>query len=98
MREIETRERGPHLQFAIIPRLVPYTRGDEIDIGPAKNLTLEFSPIMKGHRRIMWLCTAADPEAALLLRTVFLPGQNYEVQQIEREAFAKGVLLAMGVR
>lgn len=38
-----------------------------------------------------------DEETALLLKAAFLPGQNREVQQRERDAMAKGFLQALSM-
>jgi len=98
--EIERGERPPILQFATEPRIPPTW---EVSARPEPDLklgivTLRFEPIMKGRHRLMWLCTAEDGETALLLRSVFLAGQNYRVAQREQEAFARGLILAFGGR
>lgn len=44
---------------------------------------------VKDNRRYMMI-TTCDEESALLLRSVFLPGQYTAVQERERRAFAEG--------
>ncbi|MFL5063479.1 MAG: hypothetical protein ACJ8FU_08635 [Xanthobacteraceae bacterium] len=96
MREIERNERPPVLRFAV-PR--PYVRPfvpERLDPLAFMNVvTVRFEPIYKGKRRFMWLCTTEDAESALLLRAVFLPGQQGEVNHQLEEAFLKGMFAAM---
>jgi hypothetical protein len=63
-------------------------------------VTLDFEPIYNGKdpHPMMWLCTTNDGETALLLRSVFLPGQQREVQERTRDAFLSGLAAALQVR
>ncbi|WAB91980.1 hypothetical protein OSS47_28345 [Pseudomonas citronellolis] len=49
--------------------------------------------IRRNHRTLMLF--TADEEPALLLKSAFLAGQNRDVQERERAAFARGFLHAL---
>ena len=53
-------------------------------------VTLWFEQFVS-HGECHWSCFTRDIENALKLRSVFLPGQQKEVQQRERDAFLKGL-------
>ena len=42
-----------------------------------------------------WFAFTKDAETSLLLRSVFLPGQQREVSYREKEAFSKGLITGM---
>lgn len=95
MREIESGARSRELSFPAFPDLT-------VVMGPTTDLTfnykivrLSFEPIYKGRGRLMWLCTANDPESALLLRAAFLPGQHGEVNRQIQGSFLRGLITAM---
>ncbi len=46
------------------------------------------------YKILFWYAYATDPEAVLKVRSVFLPGQQTDVQDREREAFARGIVEA----
>lgn len=50
-----------------------------------KVCTIRFDPLCLGNLR-SWIGVTDDAETALELRSVFLPGQQSEVRQSEREA------------
>ena len=49
--------------------------------------------IRRGKRHLFLF--ADDEESALLLKSVFLPGQRKELQEHERQAMAQGMLIAL---
>lgn len=49
--------------------------------------------MMEGKEFLMLL--THDEESALLLRAVFLPGQQHQLNEARREAFARGMLAAI---
>jgi len=98
---IELAERG---QSVTVPVLKPITAGwanEQIDLPRTAALSqcrLKFDCIMKGNERMMWICTTMDGESALLLRSVFLPGQQSALNEERSNAFLDGLMAAMGTR
>ncbi len=52
---------------------------------------VRFEPVRRNGGVMFWLCITEDGESALLLRSVFLPGQQKELSEERREAFLRGV-------
>lgn len=105
MREIEEGRRDRRLRFPAHP---PLSVTIDPPITPLSAhagyvVDLKFEPIYRGssyrdgERPFMWVCSTDDPETALLLRAVFLPGQNREVQRREEAAFLGGLMRAFNV-
>ena len=101
LREIEAGERGPILNFAVMPlmRAPGYLAPSATDIQDIKahSVSIRFEPIYHGTRRLMWLATTMDGDTALLLKSVFLPGQQRAVNEGRDRAFMRGMLAAMGM-
>src|SRR4029079_14678508 len=57
-------------------------------------VTLWFEQFVR-HGECHWFCSTRDSENALKLRSVFLPGQQKEVQRRERDAFLKGLAVML---
>lgn len=91
--------RGPEITF---PLQRPFSAADFVAKEPpaltmALYVRLKFEPIWKGKGLLMWLCTTRDGETALLLKSVFLPGQQRELNQQREDAFMAGLFAAMAL-
>lgn len=99
IREMEQGARDYSLRMAVPMPVSPYARGAKMDCTMMKGtvLRLRFEPIHRGRsgKRFMWLCTAEDGESALLLHSTFLPGQQKDVNAIERQAYLRGLFEAL---
>jgi len=83
----------------LVPMVLPLKEvrdGDPIGPIPKTSVTIWFERfVRKGQQH--WFAFTAEGEDALLCRTVFLPGQQREVQSREKVAFMRGLLGAIGV-
>lgn len=75
------------LRFAPINELPPYPLNDRATV---ENMTLDdckirFDPLRLRHMQT-WIGVTDDGPTALRLRSVFLPGQQSEVREAERDA------------
>ena len=97
LNEILDGSRGPEITF---PLLRPLSAAivlakEPPDLTMAPYVRLKFEPIWKGKGLLMWLCTTRDGETALLLKSVFLPGQQRELNQQREDAFMAGLFAAL---
>lgn len=99
IREMEQGTRDYSLRLPIPMQASGYAYDAKLDATMAKAaiLRIRFEPIHRGRggERFMWLCTAEDGDSALLLRSVFLPGQMKEVRYVEQEAYLRGLFEAL---
>lgn len=97
LNEILDGRRGPEITFLLQQ---PLSAADFVTKEPPAltmmpYVRLKFEPIWKGKGLLMWLCTTRDGETALLLKSVFLPGQQRELNQQREDAFMAGLFAAM---
>lgn len=90
--QIERGEHPPRWTFAIpswAPGPVPW---DEHEIAHTIQQTTVYFERLRYGDRSHWLVFAMDPPVALLLRSIFLAGQQNALQDVRDNAFAAGFL------
>jgi len=78
-----------------LPMRSPTLEMTEARLAGPRYCCIRFEPIMKGEDFMMWICTTMDGESALLLRSVFLPGQQASVAREREDAFMQGLMVAL---
>lgn len=79
----------PKMPFPVMADPLP------IKYEPVLACRLFFEAVRKDGKIMFWFCTTRDGESALLLRSVFLPGQQKEVEEERKNAFFKGLEMAL---
>ena len=82
---------GEYIRFAV-PPMIPatyYVPAPCYEI--LRIVTIWFEPLVRNGIHA-WMAFTKEAEDALLLKSVFLPGQQSEVQRRERDAFYSGLL------
>ncbi|KMO41158.1 hypothetical protein [Methylobacterium aquaticum] len=95
--EILDGRRGPEITFPVQDPLRARDFLADVSSAPVqlRVVRLKFEPIRKGRGLLMWLCTTRDGETALLLKSVFLPGQQRELNHQREDAFMAGLFAAL---
>jgi len=100
-RWVQMLKQGREVTMAVTPLLPTSYLEEPLDWERTYQISrcrLRFERIMKGDKLMMWICTTVDGESALLLRSVFLPGQQSAVADERERAFRKGLGAALGLR
>jgi hypothetical protein len=91
LREIERRQRGSMLRFALPPEPLKWPKPEDlIDMLSIKTAEILFERFQYGSQTT-WVGMAMNPEMALALKSEFLPGQQAEVWAEKRKSFLEGV-------
>jgi hypothetical protein len=80
-----------------VPMILPIRWEDGTgEIGPVPKTFVHiwFEKFIR-HGREHWFAFTAEGEDAVMCKAVFLPGQQREVQSLERTAFMQGLLSAL---
>jgi len=86
-----------HFTFPIpMPFLMTRSEIDESIPRPIPVVHIWFEKIEHTHRPPLWLALTKEVENALLLRSVFLPGQRKEVREEYERGIVDGLMRALG--
>lgn len=87
---------GDPINVPVMPDFAERMRnvGQEETCSAFEYVTIRFERLVRGSA-MSWMAFTGNAEAALRLRAAFLPGQQSDVQRLEREAFKKGFVSAI---
>lgn len=89
-------EQNGRVVLAVNPPFATEHAPDSVPRLRSWTVTINANPIRVFDARVL-LLTTADDETALLLTSVFLPGQQRAMREHERKAFADGVQSAFNL-
>lgn len=93
---IDHMEKHGRVRVAVMmpPQLTPPLPGEAPVNDPPRVVDIWCEKFYRGEQKLT-LLTTRDDENAMLLKSVFLPGQRAALQEHERNAFARGFLEAL---